>query len=188
MSNTTTTQNLYISTLEDWLPYLVPIFVAFAGFNWATLIPGNNNPVLVAAAFGFLAKFLYGLQQTLSSNPAPTNTTLWEDIAGSIGVGLGVITTVLTADPDYLIAGTVIGFVAKALGYFQTGNLAEDLLLAVGAFLIAYGGWTGNAEIVSAGSLIAVVGKTAPSLGAALAPMNAPASAAPVVASTAAGH
>ena len=164
-----TNTNILTNTLEDWLPYLVPIFIALGGFNWASIIPGNNNPILVAVTFGFLAKFLYGLQQTLSSNPKPTGTTLWEDVAASLAIGLGVVATGLSSDPNYLEAGTIAGFLVKALGYFSTGNLSEDLALAAGAILILIGAYTGNAELVSAGSLIALVGKTIPSLGAAAA-------------------
>ena len=155
-----------MTNAEDLLPYAIPISVGLAGFNWASLFPGNNNPVLVAAAFGFLAKFLYGLQQTLSTDPRPKWTTILEDLIPSVVVGLGVGATAVSANPDYLAYTTAIGFITKALGYLATrGNPTEDLLLALGAILVAYGTDVGKPEIVGAGSLISLVGKTIPSLG-----------------------
>jgi hypothetical protein len=150
-------------TVEDYAAYAVPIAVALAGFNWSTLIPGNNNPFLVGVAFGFLAKFLVGIQQN--------GIKSWEDTIPTVSLTLGFLATSLAANPDYLAYGTVLGFVVKALGYFSDKtHPVEDALLAVGAFLTLYGTYAGKGEVQSAGVLLSLIGKTIPSLGSPSAP------------------
>lgn len=163
-----------ISTeIEDILPYAIPVVVALAGFNWSSLIPGDNNAILTGVAFGFLAKFLIGIQTNGLSS--------WEDWIPTLTISLGFLATSLSANPQYLAYGTIVGFVVKALGYFSdTSHPVEDLMLAVGAFLMLYGQYTNNQELVGAGSLLALVGKTAPSLGTS-APMPAMAKKAPAL-------
>ncbi len=78
--------------------------------------------------------------------------------------------TTLSSDPNYLAYGTAIGFIVKALGAFQKQdgdylNPTEDILLALGGILLAYGTGAGMPALVSIGSLISLVGKTIPSLG-----------------------
>jgi len=144
-------------TLEDWLPWFISVTVALAGFRWSSLIPGTNS-ILVAAAFGFLAKFLTGIAQN--------GWDAWEDWVPTLIISLGFLGTALESSPDYVVAGTVIGFLVKALGSFQTPSSTwiEDAMLAVGAFLIAYGQYANYPTLVSIGALIALIGKTVPSI------------------------
>jgi hypothetical protein len=154
MSKPTTT--ISSLPLEDLLTYGIPIAVALASFSWSSLIPGDDNAFFTAIAFGFLAKFLVGLQQNGWSD--------WEDLVPTITLSLGFLATTLSANPQFLEYGTIIGFIVKALGMFASGYNLEDLLLAIGAFLALYGAYVGNQEIVSAGALFALVGKSIPSL------------------------
>jgi len=172
MSNT---QRLITTqTIEDWLTWFIPIAVSLAGFNWASLVPGTNNPFLIAVAFGFAAKFLTGLVQN--------GWKSWEDLIPTITISLGFLVTVFSANPQYLAYGTAIGFIVKALGVFQKqsdgtyGNIVEDVLLFVGGLLISWGTAVGNQEIAAAGALLSLVGKTAPSIGASLKTSVAPVS------------
>ena len=155
------------SKIEDYLLYIIPVAVALAGFNWANLIPGDPNGFFTAIVFGFLAKLLIGVQQNGFGS--------WEDVIPTLVIVLGFLSTALSANPVYLSYGTVIGFVVKALGYFSDStHPVEDLLLAVGAFLALYGVYTGNPTIQNAGALLALVGKTVPSLGTSPTSVHAP--------------
>lgn len=159
--------------IEDWLPYLLPVVVALAGFNWASILPGTNNPFLVAVAFGFLAKFLVGIEQN--------GWKSWEDWIPTLIISIGFLSTILATNADYLAYATVLGFVVKALGTFDLStpsSYLEDGILAVGAFLILYGTYRADpigATLVGFGSLLALIGKTIPSIGVPATPSLAPA-------------
>jgi len=161
-----------VQTIEDYLVYLVPVFVALAGFNWASLIPGDNNAFLTGIIFGFLAKLLVGIQQD--------GWDSWQDWIPTALIVFTFLATALSSNPNYLYYGSVCGFIVKALGYFQkdptTGkypNPTEDILLAVGAFLTLYGLYIGNADIANSGALLSLIGKTVPSIGATLSSTSA---------------
>jgi hypothetical protein len=145
---------------EDILPYAIPISVALASFNWATLFPPPGyNPFLVATAFGFLAKLLVGVQQN--------GWKSWEDWIPSLIIGFGFLAATLATYPNYLAYATFFGFLVKALGTLQAkseSGYIEDGILAIGAIVIAYGTYSNNAEVVSVGALLALIGKTIPSL------------------------
>lgn len=156
----TTTPASWQVQLEDALPYLIPIAVALAGYNWASLIPGDNEAFLTGIAFGFLAKFLIGIQQN--------GLTSWEDLIPTFVIALTFLAVSFSSNPDYIGYGTAIALVVKALGYFtppiQSSQALEDLLLAVGAFLVGWGTYVGNAELATVGGLLALIGKTVPSM------------------------
>jgi hypothetical protein len=153
MSNTPATWQVQ---LEDALPYIIPIVVALAGYNWSSLLPGDNNAFLTGVAFGFLAKFLIGIQQNGISS--------WEDTVPTIILVLSFLSTALSSNPQYLEYGVPIGFIVKALGALQSGYNIEDLILALSAFMMLYGAYISNAELVSVGALLALIGKTVPSM------------------------
>ena len=160
--------------IEDALVYAIPFVVALSGFNWASLIPGTTNAFFTAITLGFLAKFLVGIQQNGWSS--------WEDWIPTLSISLGFVAQTLSSDPNYLYAATVIGFIVKSLGYFtDTGEIGgiEDLFLGGGAFLIAYGAYISNPGLVSLGTLLALVGKTVPSVAGGTTPTS-PATVPPV--------
>lgn len=152
-----TSVGVLTSKFEDFLPYLIPLFASFAGFNWSALL-SNSNPYVVAIAFGFMAKLLYGIQQNGLKN--------WEDVIPTLIIGLGFLVTMFNSNPNYLAYGTVLGFIVKALATFQANSASgylEDGILSLGGLLIAYGTYSGNVEIASMGALFSLVGKTVPS-------------------------
>jgi len=166
---------------EDVLTWAVPLTSALAGFNFSTLFPGTNS-ALVAAVFGFLAKFLVGIQQTLqkyyadvqqaNQKPKPSvllkNYKFLEDLIPVIAIALGAFAQGLQANSNWLAYATVIGFLAKALGHFGTNNESgalEDLLLGLGAAVLAYGTWVNNSSLIGLAALISLIGKTIPSIG-----------------------
>jgi hypothetical protein len=151
---------------EDVLTWAVPLTSALAGFNFSGLFP-HTNPVLVATAFGFLAKFLVGLQKTLQSSKN-TLPALAEDLAPLIAIALGAFAQALQSDSNWLAYATAFGFFAKALGHLGPNNdsgALEDLLLGLGALLLAYGTAVNNTTLVSLAALVSLIGKTIPSIG-----------------------
>jgi len=169
MSSTGTSPVITSKNIEDILTWLVPIAVSLAGFNWSGILPGVNG-FFAALAFGFLAKFLVGIQQNGWSS--------WEDLVPTVILALAFITEALSANPNYLYYGTVIGFVVKALGYFSDKtHPIEDIFLALGAFLVLYGTARGDAigsTLASVGALIALIGKSIPSIAIPGTPTPAP--------------
>lgn len=172
-------------TAEDYILFLTPIVAAAAGFNWSGLIPGSSG-FLVGVFVGALAKTLIGLGQNIKS---------WEDWLAAIILGLGFVSTALLApgNPQYLTWGTIIGLFVKALGYFTDtkSNPIEDVVLAIGTIMAGYGAYIGNSELLNAGLLFGLIGKSMPSIGTggaagSPAPGPAPASA-PAPPPTAAG-
>jgi len=163
MSNTPATWQVQ---LEDALPYIIPVVVALAGYNWSSLIPGDNASFLTGVAFGFLAKFLIGIQQNGISS--------WEDVVPTVVLALSFLATAFSSNPQYIQYGVPIGFIVKALGMFQTGYNIEDVILALSSFLMLYGAYAGNGELEALGALLALIGKTVPSMT-----NNAPANKAP---------
>jgi hypothetical protein len=162
---------------EDVLTWAVPLTSALAGFNFSTLFPGTNS-ILVAAVFGFLAKFLVGLQQTLQNYYAAAekqklsvllkNYTFWEDLIPVIAIALGAFAQALQSNYNWLAYATVIGFIAKALGHWGKNNESgalEDFLLALGAIVLGIGTAESNPTLVSLAALISLIGKTIPSIG-----------------------
>ena len=184
---TTATANQTLVTiktdLEDVLPYLIPIFAGLAGYNWSSLIPGTNSPFLIGTAFGFLAKFLIGIQQDGWSS--------WEDWIPTLSISFGFLVTALGADPTYLPYSIAFGFFVKALGVVQANTASgpvEDGFLGVGALLIAWGTYRADAigaTLVSLGALLSLIGKTIPSF---VAPATATPTAATPATPATAGH
>jgi len=136
--------------------FLVPIVSALAGFEWHGLIPGAAGFV-VGVAVASLAKTLIGLGQRPYNN--------WEDWISFVVTLLGFLGTGLSANPAFLTDATIIGLFVKALGFLQTGLTVEDIILAIGSLLAGYGAFIGNMEIVNAGLLLSIVGKSIPSIG-----------------------
>jgi hypothetical protein len=144
-------------TVEDWLLFLIPIIGLLAGFNWGGLIPGASG-LIVGIAIGSLAKTLIGLGQT----PHLSN---WEDWFSLITTFLGFLGTAFSANPLFLVYGTIIGLLLKSLGFIKAGLNVEDIMLALGALIAGYGQLSGNPALLNAGLLIGIIGKTMPSLG-----------------------
>lgn len=148
--------------IEDYLLSLLPLITALAGFQWGGIIPGTTG-FLVGVFLGAFAKFLIGLSQ----DPTIKN---WEDLVPLIVITLGFISTTLSANPQFLEVGTIIGFIVKALGYFTAGGtstLVEDAFLIIGAFLMLYGAFIGNPQVVDAGALLGIIGKSFPGIAGA---------------------
>lgn len=157
MSTATTNGVVTTRTIEDWLVFVTPVIVALAGFDWSGVLPGTSAFV-TAAVLGALAKFLVGLGQ----NPHIKN---WEDWIPLIVIGLSALATNLSADPRFVTYGLYLGLAVKALPMLQEGLNIEDVLLLVGTLLAGIGQLSGHAQLASLGLVVALVGKTLPSIG-----------------------
>ena len=152
--------------LEDYLLAGLPLLTALVGFDWTQVGLTGASGFLVGVAIASLAKALLSLGQ----NPTWRS---WDDVLLFVFTLFGILAAALSANPNYILYGTVLGFIAKASNVFQNGFNIEDALLFVGAFLAAYGQYFGHPALASIGLLIGTIGKALPSLGSAPAPAPA---------------
>jgi hypothetical protein len=144
------------TTAEDWILFLTPLVTALAGTNLAqNLIPGASG-LLVGTVIGVLAKTLIGIGQNFKAN--------YEDILSFVITFVGLLGAALTGYPEFLIYGTILGLIAKALPSLANGLNAEDILLTLGAIIAGIGTALGLHNLSSVGLLLSVLGKSLPSL------------------------
>jgi len=144
-------------TTEDWILFITPLIGGLAGLDWGGLVPGVSG-FLLGLTIASMSKTLIGLGQ----NFHPSN---YEDLLSFISTFLGFLGTGFTANPQFVTWGLIIGFLVKALGIVQTGLNIEDVILAIGTVVAGIAQVTGNTHLVTAGLLLAVIGKALPSIG-----------------------
>ena len=143
-------------TVQDWILFLAPVLSASQGLNLPGLIPGTTG-FLISVVIAALAKSVSGLGQDHSIKN-------YEDWLQFIITLVGLIGTGLTASPQFVLYGTIIGFIAKSLPSLKNGFNVEDVLLFLGSLLSLYGTYTGGTAIANVGLLISTVGKSIPSI------------------------
>jgi ABC-type xylose transport system permease subunit len=156
-SSSTELAQFHSLKLEDWILFLTPIIVGLAGSGLAqNLIPGVPG-LLVGVVIGVLAKTLIGIGQNFKAN--------YEDVLSFIITFIGLLGSALSGYPQFIVYGTVLGLIAKALPSLSNGLNPEDLLLTLGAIIAGIGASFGLHNLESVGLLLSVLGKSLPSLG-----------------------
>ena len=164
MSTTTTTTTatpvISAKTLEDYIPLLAILLGAAENAQLSTIVPGVPGYFL-GVFIGAVAKALIGIGQSVQAGETPAP----EDILLAILTFLGAAGTAFSSNPDYLLYGTVFGWLGKSLGVFQSGFNLEDLLLALSSILALAGMYFSYADAVTLGSFLMILSKTLPSIG-----------------------
>jgi hypothetical protein len=148
------------STIEDYIPLVTLIISAADNAQLSTIVPGVPG-FLLGVFIGGLSKALIGIAQSIQAGQKPTP----EDILQAVITFLGAAGTLLSANPQFLIYGTVFGWLVKSLGFLQSGFNVEDGLLAAASLLTLAGTYFGVPAALAVGSFLMVISKTLPSIG-----------------------
>ncbi len=140
--------------IEDLLLLSAPFIIALANSNIVQVVP-NNLGFVLGVAVASIAKAVAGLQKSASS---------YEDLLAFVITATGVAGTLLTANADFIVFGTILGFIAKALPSMAGGLNPEDGLLTIGAVLAAIGAFYTIPALSDFGFLLGAWGKAIPSL------------------------
>ena len=162
MSTTTTPTLPVISakTIEDYIPLLVLALSAADNAQLSTLVPGIPG-YFIGVFVGALAKSLIGIGQAIQAGQTPA----FEDILQAALTFLGAAGTAFSANPQYLLYGTIAGWLGKSLGMFQSGLNIEDALLAASSLLTLAGAYFSVTDATTLGSFLMVLSKSLPSIG-----------------------
>lgn len=143
-------------TYEDWILLLAPLFGAGASSNLSGILPGITSGLVIGLLIAALGKALAGVGQNVKS---------YEDWWLFALTFIGLILTGFTGNGQYALAGSLIGFLGKAIGTFASRLLTlEDVLLLIGSLIAIYGMLATNATATNIGILLLAMGKATPSL------------------------
>lgn len=141
-------------TLEDWILFLGPLLSAGAGTSLSGIISGTNG-FLLGIVIAALGKSLLGLS---------FQTKSLEDWLLFISTFLGLVATALTANSQFVLYGTIIGFAAKSIPSLVKVKNVEDVFLLIGSIIAFLGVTFGNTNVENTGLLLLTMGKALPSI------------------------